>query len=29
MKKMTGPGELPLGKIREMEERFATLREHL
>jgi len=29
MKKLTGSGELSLGKIREMEERFASLKEHL
>jgi hypothetical protein len=29
MKKITGPGELPLGKIREMEDRFTSLKEHL
>jgi hypothetical protein len=29
MKKINGHGELSLGKIREMEDRFATLKEHL
>jgi hypothetical protein len=29
MKKITGLNEMSLGKIREMEERFATLKEHL
>ena len=29
MKKLNGLGELSLGKIREMEDRFTTLMEHL